>query len=571
MKATDLSGRSLNVITTLLGISLVLVLGARFLLLNADVPPWFAPYDVGLHIDEGYKTLSPRNLAEYGQTHWNPEDDYKGWMQTSPATQWLFYAAFTIGGVELASARVVGVLFFVAIVVIYLLTFRHDYPGWVLAGGALLLSLEPFLYHFSRAALFEVPLAFTTCLGLFAVYLARNRSIVIQLLAMLVVAVVALRLFKPSGFLYLVPAISALTGLALAKSSYSRNQLLYLALAIIVSLTVLLVLTIQHWLPRIELDEFLQYPRRLLLTPVQDLSPLSMAAALLCLIHGLSTRPREYLGDSYRLVLSATLVGVPLILAIFSYVPPRYFPAMMAVGPLLVIDHLARGTWQWRTEEPLPLWARLTVAGLSVAFAWYLLRALDYAVLSYLPVYFGEDPGVSGLTMYNYFAPIAVLALVTGFWLTGWYGKGVLFSPLLAVLVAGFVVLGIAEQVRTLSSPTFDAQEIRAALRHATDKDASVGGDWAPYFTAGTGRKTLYVSGGINSAERFGEIRPDYFLSVGTRFDQRTLQILEASENVTLGTPQPLGIFLDSAVILFPLIYRDSDADFTDKVTSRPR
>ncbi len=570
MNNSDSNRYALKIITVVLGIFLLFALGARFVLLNADVPRWFAPYDVGLHIDEGYKTLSPRNLAEYGDTHWNPKDDYKGWMQTSPGSQWLYYTAFKIGGVELASARVVGVFFFIAIVVVYLLTFWREYPRWTLVSGALLLSLEPFLYHFSRTALFEIQLAFTTCLGLFAVYLARNRDMVIQLLAILVAATLAWQLFKPSGFLYLVPAIGALVGLALVRGSYNRKQTLFIILASILVIIILLALTLKYWLPRIELDAFLQYPRRLLLSPVQELSPLSMAAGLLCLVHGLSTRPREYLGDHYRLVLSATLVGVPLILAVFSYVPPRYFPPMMAVGPLLVIDHIARGAWQWRPERPLPLWARLAVAAVSVPLAWYLLRSLDYAVLSHLPMYFGEDPGVSAVTMYKYYAPIALLALIAGFWLTSWYGKHVLFKPLIGVLVVGFVILGVAEQVRTLASPTFDAQEIRAALRHVTDSEASVGGDWAPYFTLGTGRKTLYVNDVTNRTERFGELRPEYFLSVGTRFDQRTFQALKASENPALGAPEHLGTFLGRDVILFPLVYRDSSNDaLSDKATGK--
>ena len=69
---------ALRRVTIAFGLLTVTLLAGRFIMLGADVPQWFAPTDLGLHLDDGYKTLSARNYVNFGQTHWNPEDRYQG-------------------------------------------------------------------------------------------------------------------------------------------------------------------------------------------------------------------------------------------------------------------------------------------------------------------------------------------------------------------------------------------------------------------------------------------------------------------------------------------------------------
>src|SRR5512132_2766522 len=70
---------------------LFLLCGLRFLDLGADTPIWAKSYSMGDYVDEGYKTLSARNLVLFGQTHWHPLDNYPGWMKASPVTNWSYY------------------------------------------------------------------------------------------------------------------------------------------------------------------------------------------------------------------------------------------------------------------------------------------------------------------------------------------------------------------------------------------------------------------------------------------------------------------------------------------------
>lgn len=55
--------------------------------IDADTPAGLS-WSAGLYVDEGYKTLSPRNLLLLGNTHWHEADTYPGWMKSSPVTQW---------------------------------------------------------------------------------------------------------------------------------------------------------------------------------------------------------------------------------------------------------------------------------------------------------------------------------------------------------------------------------------------------------------------------------------------------------------------------------------------------
>lgn len=62
---------------TKLGIALALAVALallRLVHLTADTPYGLTEPTAGIYVDEGYKTLSPRNLILYGRTHWNDAD-----------------------------------------------------------------------------------------------------------------------------------------------------------------------------------------------------------------------------------------------------------------------------------------------------------------------------------------------------------------------------------------------------------------------------------------------------------------------------------------------------------------
>src|SRR5205823_2387512 len=70
----------------ILGMALI-----RTVNLGSDAPKGLpAEQDYGIYVDEGYKTLSVRNMVVFGATRWHPGDDYHGWLTRSPITQGAF-------------------------------------------------------------------------------------------------------------------------------------------------------------------------------------------------------------------------------------------------------------------------------------------------------------------------------------------------------------------------------------------------------------------------------------------------------------------------------------------------
>ena len=122
--------------------------------LDADPVPWYTG-ELGYQVDEGYKTLSPRNLYLYGKTHWNSADQYSGWMKGSAMTQWPYYLSFEIFGEKLSSARIVSIIYAVTFLIITALFLWKRLPHMLAVLGVLLLATDPALFLFSRSALFE--------------------------------------------------------------------------------------------------------------------------------------------------------------------------------------------------------------------------------------------------------------------------------------------------------------------------------------------------------------------------------------------------------------------------------
>jgi 4-amino-4-deoxy-L-arabinose transferase-like glycosyltransferase len=549
---------ALRRVTIAFGLLTVALLTGRFILLGADVPQWFAPTDLGLHLDDGYKTLSARNYVDFGQTHWNPEDGYPGWARTSPLTHWLYTVAYTIGGVQVTSVRLVGVLFFLALVGTFVFTFRRDYPPWAIAGGAAVLSLEPMLYQFSRTALFEVPLSFLIAVGAFAVFRVRDRGMLVQMFLLAIAAFAASRLVKPSVFLYMAPAFAALLVRALIKQQLSRRVWLGVAIGSGLILMAAVYETRGMWITRTHLEHPAHWiPRRLLFSGLQDLTPFYVGAALLCMVHGLATRAKDYLDDSYRVVLISIFLSVPLMLTILWDPPPRYYVAVVASATLLVIDHFGRGLHTWSNTHSVPKWARLSVGVLAVLLVWYLLRGIDYAVLRPLDNR-GEYDGILPETMYGLFAPVAAAAFLSGIVFTGLLARPRLFRTLIIGLLVAALGMGLAEQSRTLLFPTFNAQRIRGDLVALVGDDESVAGDWAPILTIGTGLRSLYVNEWYNRPEEFLVLRPDYFLDAQSWHDERNIARIESDSLISLGEMVPLGKMFGNELRLYPLHYPEN-------------
>ena len=106
-------------------LSLLALVGLRLVHLEADNPSGMQSGSMAPFVDEGYKTLGPRNLVLFGHTHWNSQDTYPTWMKRSPLTQWLFVGSFHLLGARVGSARIVTILLFAVFLGGFVLAMRR--------------------------------------------------------------------------------------------------------------------------------------------------------------------------------------------------------------------------------------------------------------------------------------------------------------------------------------------------------------------------------------------------------------------------------------------------------------
>jgi hypothetical protein len=533
-------------------ILLALVVIPRFIHLDADHPPDYLPKDSGYHIDEGYKTLSPKNLLIFNQTNWHPQDKYQGWMNTSPATQWPFFLVFKNFGLELAHARSVNVIYFTLflIVTLFLLSKRYGFLFALLA--PLLLATDIGLFHFSRNAIFEIAIIFFIYNGFLLLSRVTFKNYLLALGILVTFALFTMFTVKESAILYYAPSIITFSFLIIIVSKQpGKKNTLYL-IPLVLSLLVVAVLTRNTWLYRIHLDTI---PFRFLLNPMPDISPLALLLGYSCILHILLVKPESLYKDLYRLSLVATVIGAPLLLSFFKYNPPRYYVAILPACLLLTVEWTHLKLWKNPTKL-FPTFAnKIVITIIFIPFAMCLLRAIEILIIKNLPFNIGEDPGISLPTLYKLF-PIFLFVLTITFYIT----RNKLIAVLgfaIPLLALAHVATGIFQQTNTLMHPSYDSKKIREALELKVKNTESIAGDWAPFFTAETPIRSFYMSKNINfpSPEHINKIRPNYFLSSDSPFDPASLDALQSNKGIELGSPTMLGTFMDHNIKLYQINY----------------
>ena len=111
----DLSKEGLQILSPQIFVLMLLITIVFMLLrcvhLGADTPEGISN-NVGIYVDEGYKTFGPKNIVLFGNSHWHPADEYPGWVKASPLTNWLYYISFKLFGLQIQAARIVTVGYF---------------------------------------------------------------------------------------------------------------------------------------------------------------------------------------------------------------------------------------------------------------------------------------------------------------------------------------------------------------------------------------------------------------------------------------------------------------------------
>jgi hypothetical protein len=520
--------------------------------LTADTPAGFASGDIGLRVDEGYKTLAARNLVLFGTQRWSDEDEYAGWLRSSPLTQGLLYVSFAAFEPSISVARITSLAYLLILAAGILLAVRGLSPVYF-GVMALLLAVEPYLFFFSRVALFEVPLAMTIVLGLLCLRRLDERPVA-ALLVMFAAMLAAFLLLKASAVLYFAPALAALSLLSFSRGRPALT--LGLVAAGIATAVLLLAVTESIWAPRLDFGPG-TVTRHFLGNALAVWSPWLAGAAWVCVADVLRRRGGQVLAEPYAAAVFAMVVGIPILLALFNYAPPRYYVAAMPAYLLAVAYWLERRGDEpsGRVSPPLAVvCTALSACGLFW-FGWALVNGLSPV----LPIPQGDDSGLSVTAAIRYLLPIGIGAAIAMQWLGSLrarVGAG-LTAVFVAVALCLAVVDGLYHASRVWLAPEYGSHEVRRNLRDHVPADQAVIGDWATFFALGTGIPAIYSSTEQNQGEILLALCPGFFLDSGTRHDATVIASYEALEGVELGPPAVLGTYADAVVRIHSIRYPD--------------
>lgn len=510
----------------LIAISLITVL--RFVHLSADTPRGI-DHNIGLYVDEGYKTLSPRNLVLFGNEHWNKCDEYRGWMRESPLTQWAYCLAFLASGANIQSARSVTIISFSLFLTAFAYAFKDHYSPKLFYNGLLFLGLENVLFFYSRVALFEIPLILLIYGTLFIIKKMEATKGIVKFDLIVLILLFSYFLIKKTAFLYLIPVFMATTIILFAqKQIFTRlkSWQFYSFLSLLVVLFTLLSFKI--WMPRIEIS-MNSVAKRILNYTLMETSPIVVISGMMCAFHGLIFQTKSYLYNPYRVSLLSIILICPLILAFFPYNPLRYYVPILPAYILICLE-----------------WLNLNPAGPNRLSKTALLFSFPFIILTvfYLSHWIGL----------TFFILIACLIL-----LLSKYSKIIRDKAKIPITImfVMFYIFNISDVGSFLLRPDYQSMEIRSDITKIVPRDSSIAGDWAPFFTLDTTIRSIYMAKDFNSPYNIKCLRPDFFLFSDFEDSIEHIKIIRTLDGVRVGEPRYNSEYLGFDVILFPLKYED--------------
>lgn len=526
----------------------ILVCGLRFIHLGADTPLGVSD-NVGLYVDEGYKTLAPRNLILSGSEKISPEDDYQGWFRDSPLTQWAYYAAFRIRGVSLESARIVSIAVFSLFLVGFLLGMKNRLSLLQIILGLLLLGLQSTIFFYSRVALFEIFIVAFLYIPLF--FLLRGKMSNMTALVLLgLFGIGSVFLVKASSLIYFLPAF-----LAGASGSKFKTKKAF-GLLVVGTAAVGCLFGVLFWGELIRRMSWAGFILRIFHFPLLGAAPVAVVGGYFCALTGLLFKPDIFAKGIYRRSLLSIVLLSPVFLAFFSYNPLRYYVPILPAYILLILEWLKFKGWERPVSLHMSAGQMLAVWAFSLQTVYQLLQTINLYLLTILPIKIGSDPGISAPTALKLFLPMAFL--ISGGFLLG--GQKILVRKWALSFFSGllifFLVFNSPKLWNFLYHPTFTARNVRLAFHHLIQGDALIAGDWAPFLTLGTPYRSLYVNNQFNR-KKMTIIRPNYFLFSENKNSYGTLASLLNNPLVILGNPRDLPRYFNKSVRIYPISYKD--------------
>lgn len=538
-------------------IMLVVILAFTFLRaihLDADTPEGVSN-NVGIYVDEGYKTLAPRNLVLFGKVNWHSDDEYPGWLKSSSLTNWPYYILFKSFGANIQTARSVTIGYFFLILIGYLIVMAGRYRKALLLLGVAALSIQSTLFFFSRVALIEVAIAAVVYGCLFILLKLEDRPMILSIAVL--IGAMALGIFglKASALLYFTPICLAFAIVLISGAKFKMPRwAVWLCVIGFSALVLTLALSTQHiWQKRIAESAFGVW-RRALVTPLAEAAPFAVVLGLLCAGLALLFHPKAACDSLYRCSLLALITVCPLVLAFFPYNPLRYYVPVVPAYILLILEwfHLNATRekdetfqWQWLTRFIAGVLLFLCVFSFGVMF--------NHLVLVHLPFHFGDEPGLSGPGMARYFTPIAVAGAIVIYMLRRYIFSGSVFSGAVLLLIAIAMVYNAVTIGKFFLKPSYQAASIQRQISRLVPAEASIAGDWAPFLAMNTSLRSIYLNT-YNNQEKILAIRPSYFLHNDNHISDLNREAI-INAGASLGQPLLRSHYHQAQIILYPVIY----------------
>lgn len=552
-----------------------LLVAWRCVNLGADPRTSFIPSDIGYHIDEGYKTLNAKNVILFGQPHWNAQDRYPPRLERSPFMDGFYTFGFRAFGVDRLSARFVTVGFAAAFLILVAGFMTARYPPSIALAGVVLLGTDQGLFHFSRVGLVEMALCFFVYAGILgaAHLLPERRST-----ALFVLCIAATMAFavKASVLIYLAPPLVALGALEMFRrgdrGSGQAGIRPWVAMTVVGLVTGwLLWMAWRDGAGRFDPGALLQEPERLVFHPLYQVSPFAVGLAWLALLDiYLRNGLRSILENRYLVLIAATVLGPPIILALIGHNPPRYYLPVVPAALLTSIEwlHLRRNGSLGAAYALTP--SRTAVAAVAIfpvaAAAMGFAGTYLLGLAPFIPQ--GVDPGLSLPTLIDLY-PLALVAVSAIVLMTARHRllSNVVVLGLGAGLI-GHTAVSIHTNLETVLQPTYATAAVEDRLREILPAGASVGGDWAPYFTLGTGIPSLYMTRHLNTGNNIQELRPTHFLHSQTPWDSLNARRISDQSGVRLDDPVHLGNVFTRNIELHRIDYEVATPDGMAGATS---
>jgi hypothetical protein len=532
------------------------ILSLHAINLTADTPHFFASQDIGLRVDEGYKTLSPRNLVLFGVDNLSEADEYPGWFHGSPLTQSLQYLSFSVAGPSILVARSTALLYFFALVFFVLWSERFYVDNRFLIIIATLLATEPFLFFFSRVALFELTLALFVTSALLTVRRINPERYWFAFTIFLIYTVLAFKLIKISALLYFLPALGIFVLHGLCK--YNARIAVIVSVVSVAGIGLMLFVSQDIWSRRIVIPSVSYFIQNFLTNPFVRESPWLTSVTYFCIFDLIVKRGRDLFKDTYFRSLLATVVGVPALLCFFSYAPPRYFVAMVPAYILMVaywLHYFQRDSITQKNGYWLNILNFFFLTTAFFVFSWTVINFL----YTFLPLPQGLDPGLSTPGAIKYLLP-AIASMVGIILVIPFFNR--IFSsmrtPIVFTTIAMSIISGIYSTSSVWFEPRYDARKVRENLVASVPDTSVVMGDFAPFFALGTHLPAIYSTVELNNGAAIFQLCPDYYINSGTRGDIVALQSYR-SIGTQFETPTCLGEYAGYPIMLHAILYPEGE------------